>query len=245
MHSKRISFAILGALALATPALAEIDSFLNGFCDANTFDTEQCACTKTVFADEISKRDLNAEEAEMTALFLGQTGLDMMVFAEAMQTIDRTNMPKIIPIVGQMQAPIYQTCVEVDANSYTATETEVAERYLQACIFMSGQDEEEKQMCACQRDAIASQFDDDTFLLITELTEVEASGSYGDMDPMEYVLKEQRGLTNDEATDLLLANQGAMVAVPAIMLSCAQEVMDLDVDLEGLMNGMIPMGEGN
>jgi hypothetical protein len=240
MLLNRLSLSTLISLSLAATASADIDKYLDGFCDANSFNTEQCACSKTVFSNETAGLGLGAEEAAMAALFLGQTGLEMTVFANAMQNIDRAAIPKIIPIVGQLETPIYQACVDVNANTSTATETATGERFLQACIFNSGQDEEEKRLCVCQRDAFASQFDDETFLLLTELMEVENSGQAGDQDPLEYVLREQRGLSEDEANDILMSNRGAMMSIPPVILSCAQQVMGLNLDLENMMKGMMP-----
>lgn len=239
MIFKRLIVSALCAMSFAASAAADIETYLNGFCDAQDFDTEQCACTKTTFEVESALRELTSEQRAMAALFLGQTGLDVMVFAEAMQSMNPDLMPSVIPVIEELQAPIYQTCIEVDANTFTATEADIGERYLQACTFMTGQAEEDKALCACQRDAFAGQFDDETFLLMTELAEIEAGGLAGDQDPLEYLLKEQRGLSNEEATDLLMANQGVMMSAPAIILNCAQDVMGLDSDLKGLLEGVM------
>ncbi|WP_293577550.1 hypothetical protein [Phaeobacter sp.] len=239
MIFKRLSIAALCAVYLAAPAFADVETYLNGFCDAQDFDTHQCACAKTTFTTETAQRELTPEQRAMAALFLGQPGLDVMVFAEAMQTIDRSVMPSVIPVVGQLQAPIYQTCVEVDANTFTVEETKTKERYLQACIFMSGQDAEEKALCSCQADAFAQQYDDETFLLITETLEVEASGESGDMDPLEYLMLNKRGMSQAQAMDFMMVNQGLFMEAPMILMSCAQDVTGTDMNLKALMQGVI------
>ena len=239
MIFKRLSIAALFACSLTAPALANIETYLNGFCDAQDFNTEQCACTKTIFEVEAARRELTPEQREMTALFLGQTGLDMMVFANAMQSMDRNLMPSVIPVVGQLQAPIYQTCIEVDSETFTVEETKTKERYLQACIFMSGQDAEEKELCSCQANSFASKYDDETFLLITETLEIEASGESGDKDPFEYLMMDKRGLSQEQAMDFMMENRGLMMEAPMIMMSCAQEVTGTEVDLKALMQGVM------
>lgn len=239
MIFKRLFIAVICTWSLATAALANIETYLNGYCETQDFNAEQCACTKTTFEVEAALLELTPEQKEMTALFLGQTGLDMMVFADAMQSMKRELMPSVIPVVGHLQAPIYQTCIEVDAETFTVEETKTKERYLQACIFTSGQGTEEKELCSCQANSFASKYDDETFLLITETLEIEASGESGDKDPFEYLMMDKRGLSQEQAMDFMMENQGLMMEAPMIMMSCAQEVTGTEVDLKALMQGVM------
>ncbi|MBO9478194.1 hypothetical protein J7382_11670 [Shimia sp. R11_0] len=239
MTLRNVFIAFFGGV-LATPVLADTyRSSLDYFCQDQGYEGTACICAQEAFFAKATELGLSDDAAQMAALMVGQPRMDPLVFTSRLQEMDRSLMVDAIPATSQLVIHAEQSCRAVQDPQFISIDGNRSpkERFLQACGFMTGGEAEEMAICDCQADAYASRFDDETFHLITELTEIEASGEAGAQDPMEYLLTEKRGLSSDEANQFLGKHRATMMLIVPISFECASAELGAEVgNLLGAMD---------
>lgn len=225
-----IRIAILCALLLTIStsySFADPSKFLESYCQVRGLSDAQCTCAKDTFMQEAQNIGMSDEEVLIAALFSGQSGMDPMEFAAELQKLDRNLMANVMPAVGQIRTQIELSCQRSDVAAtgdfVSKASPKIQERFLQACLFSNGLDPDEKQMCECQSRGFLEKLSDQGFLLMTEVMEAEASGAAGSMEPMEYVLFKERGLSQSQAEQLMSELQPELMQLVPIAMQCATE----------------------
>jgi hypothetical protein len=238
MTSKTMLLALCGGV-WAAPVLADTyASSLDYYCKDQGYEGAACICAQEAFFEKATELGLSDEAAQMAALMVAQPAMDPLEFASRFQPMDRNLMVDAIPATSQLTVHVEKSCSAVQEPEFVSIDgnRSLTERFVQACHFMTGGEDEEIAICDCQADAYASSFDEEAFLLITEMTEIEASGEAGSQDPVEYLLTQKRGLSADEANQFLNTHRATMMQIVPISLECATSQLGAEIgDLLGTM----------
>lgn len=219
---------------LTTPVFADtFASPLDYFCEDQGYEGAACICAQEAFFAKATELGLTDDTAQMAALMAGQPRMDPLEFTSRFQAMDRNLMVDAIPASSKLIIHAQQSCSAVQKPEFMSIDglRSLKERFLQACKFMTGGEAEEMAICDCQAEAYASRFDDEAFILITEMTEIEASGEAGDQDPMEHLLTEKRSMSSDDAAKFLSEHRTTMMQMVPISIECARADLGAEIDL--------------
>lgn len=242
MISKTTVLALCGGV-LATPILADTyATSLDFYCKDQGYEGAACICAQEAFFDKATELGLSDDVTQMAALMVAQPAMNPIEFATRFQAMDRSLMVDAIPATSQLMVHADKTCSAVEEPKFVSSDgnASLTERFLQACNFTTGGEAEEMAICDCQSKAYSSRFDAEAFQLITEMTEIEASGEAGSQDPVEYLLTEKRGMSSDAANQFLSQHRSTLMQLVPISFECASAELGAEIgDLLGVL------GSGN